>query len=108
MLLTELLKPLTVTRYAGRAVDGVEITDLVCDSRRMVPGALFVAVRGVAVDAHKYVPQVVADGAAAVVCEELPAELSADVCYVLVENSTVALSWLAAAWNGYPSEKLSL
>ena len=63
--LSELLKPLNVLDVKG-AVDGVEIYDLVCDSRCMTRGALFVAVRGVAVDSHKFIPDVVAAGAAAV------------------------------------------
>ena len=108
MLLTELLKPLKATSFAGRPIDGVEISDLVCDSRHVVPGAMFVAVRGVAVDAHKFIPQVAAAGAVAVVCEQLPDDISPDVCYITVANSTVALALLAAEWNGNPSEKLSL
>ena len=106
--MTELLKPLKATSFAGRPIDGVEISDLVCDSRHVVPGAMFVAVRGVAVDAHKFIPQVAAAGAVAVVCEQLPDDISPDVCYITVANSTVALALLAAEWNGNPSEKLSL
>ena len=84
------------------------ITDVVCDSRAASAGSLFVAVRGVAVDAHKFIPQVVAAGAAAVVCEELPAELSGEVCYVVVPDSTIALAHLASEWWDRPSEKLAL
>lgn len=84
------------------------ITDVVCDSRAASAGSLFVAVRGVAVDAHKFIPQVVAAGAAAVVCEELPAELSGEVCYVVVPDSTIALAHLASEWWDCPSEKLAL
>lgn len=84
------------------------ITDVVCDSRAASAGSLFVAVRGVAVDAHKFIPQVVAAGAAAVVCEELPAELSDEVCYVVVPDSTIALAHLASEWWDRPSEKLAL
>ena len=108
MLLTELLKPLQVASFAGRSADGIEISDLVCDSRQVTPGAMFVAVRGVAVDAHKFVPQVAQAGAAAVVCEELPDEVSPQVCYIVVANSTIALALLAAEWYGNPSRQLGL
>ena len=84
------------------------IADVVCDSRAVSAGALFVAVRGVAVDAHKFIPQVVIAGAAAVVCEELPAEVSGDVCYIVVADSTIALAHLASEWYGRPSEHLAL
>ena len=108
MLLTELLKPLQVDSFAGRSADGIEISDLVCDSRQVTPGAMFVAVRGVAVDAHKFVPQVAQAGAAAVVCEELPDEVLPQVCYIVVANSTIALALLAAEWYGNPSRQLGL
>lgn len=85
------------------------ITDVVCDSRAASAGCLFVAVKGVAVDAHKYIPQVTAEGGAvAVVCENLPESTDPDVCYILVENSTIALAYLASAWYDHPSEKLAL
>lgn len=107
MLLEELIKPLKPVSITGTTA-GIEISDLVCDSRHMVKGAMFVAVRGVAVDSHKFIPQVVDDGAASVVCEQLPEEVAGNVCYIVVENSTNALALLASAWNGYPSEKLQL
>ena len=85
------------------------ITDLVCDSRRAVDGCMFVAVRGVAVDAHKFIPQVVSQGhAAAVVCEELPQELAQGVAYVVVPDSSIALAHLASEWFDRPSEHLKL
>ena len=85
------------------------INDVVCDSREVRPGCLFVAVRGVAVDAHQYIPQATAEGGAvAVVCEELPESTLDDVCYVLVDDSTVALAHLASEWYDRPSEKLVL
>lgn len=106
-LLVDLMKPLTVKRVVGNA-DGIEICDLVCDSRHMVSGAMFVAVNGVAVDAHRFISQVVADGASAVVCEKLPDLLEPNVCYIEVPNSAVALALLASAWFDYPSTKLCL
>lgn len=85
------------------------ITDVVCDSRTASPGCLFVAVKGVAVDAHKYIQQVTSDsGAVAVVCEYLPEKVDENVCYILVEDSTIALAHLASAWFEHPSEKLAL
>lgn len=39
-----------------------------------MPGTLFFATRGTQADGHAYIPAAVAAGAAAVVCEELPAE----------------------------------
>ena len=97
------LKPLDIQGPLDR-----EITDVVCDSRQARPGVLFVAVRGVAVDAHRFIPQVVEAGAAAVVCEQLPDLPDPDVTFVRVENATVALALLAGEWYGHPSEHLKL
>ncbi len=104
--LKEILDGLKVVKIVGPA--DVEISDLVCDSRLVSPGALFVAVRGVAVDAHRFIPAVTAAGAAAVLCEELPAELSPTVTYVVVEHSEIALSHVASAWFDHPSRHLRL
>ena len=86
----------------------VAITDVVCDSRLVKPGTLFIAVKGVAVDAHKFIPQVIEAGATAIVCEDMPAQLVPGVTYVHVENSTIALAYIAGEWYDQPSRRLKL
>lgn len=78
------------------------------DSRQVGKDFLFIAVKGVAVDAHKFIPQVVQAGATAVVCEQLPAQLDPQVTYVVVPDSRVALAVLASEWYGRPSQQLKL
>ena len=101
-----LLAPLKIKQIHGDT-DKV-ITDVVCDSRKAGRDTLYVAVRGALVDAHKFIPEVVASGAAAVVCEQMPQQLSDDVTYVEVENSSEALGVLASEWFDRPSEHLKL
>ena len=84
------------------------INDVTCDSRQVRRGSLFVAVRGVNVDAHQFIPQVVADGATAVVCEQLPDKEAEGVTFVVVPNSTVALAHIASNWYDNPSSQLQL
>ncbi len=84
------------------------ILDVTCDSRTVTAGSLFVAVRGVAVDAHKFLPQVAESGATAVVCEEFPPEINENVTYIKVANSTIALAHVSSAWYDNPSSKLKL
>ncbi len=86
----------------------VEISDVTCDSRAVTPGALFIAVKGVAVDAHKFIPAVIEAGAAAVVCQDMPAEPAEGVTYIQVEDSTVAMAYIAGEWYDQPSRKLKL
>jgi UDP-N-acetylmuramoyl-L-alanyl-D-glutamate--2,6-diaminopimelate ligase len=50
--------------------DPLVITSITCDSRKVRQGALFVAIPGTAVDGARFIPQAIADGASAVICEE--------------------------------------
>ncbi|MBR7012175.1 MAG: UDP-N-acetylmuramoyl-L-alanyl-D-glutamate--2,6-diaminopimelate ligase [Muribaculaceae bacterium] len=86
----------------------IEITDIINDSRKAAPGALFIAVNGVLVDAHKFIPDVIAAGVRAIVCETLPETLSDEVTYVQVEKSITALSYIADEWFDHPSKHLRL
>jgi UDP-N-acetylmuramoyl-L-alanyl-D-glutamate--2,6-diaminopimelate ligase len=94
-----------------RSVKGnldVEISSLQLDSRKVDAGAAFIAIKGVAVDGHQFIPQVVSAGAAAVVCEVLPGTLDDKTVYIQVENTAVAVALMAHNFYGHPSEKLKL
>ena len=106
MKLSQLLSAITVEEVIGN--EEVEITSLECDSRKISLGSLFVAVRGVNVDGHRFIPIVTVGGVAAIVCEELPERLESTVTYVKVANSSVALGFLASQWYGNPSRQLRL
>ena len=105
-MLDKLLQGVEVRSLVG---DGtVAVGRLEFDSRKVVPGTLFFATRGTQADGHAYIPAAVAAGAAAVVCEELPAERPAGVTFVQVPDSTVALGQVASAFYGHPSRRLKL
>ena len=101
MKLQELLRDIpTLTVHAAGDLD---ITDISYDSRKTIPGGLFVAISGYTVDGHAYISKAVENGAACVVCERPP---EIDVPYVLVEHSRRALALLGANWYGRPAEKM--
>ena len=106
MKLNGLIRNLDILSLHGPA--DAEVTSLASDSRQVTEGTLFVAVRGHAGDGHAYIPQALERGAAAIVCEELPADCPADRPVLVVENSRRALALLADAFYGHPSGKLSL
>ncbi|NNC41562.1 MAG: UDP-N-acetylmuramoyl-L-alanyl-D-glutamate--2,6-diaminopimelate ligase [Acidimicrobiia bacterium] len=83
---------------------GVEITDVVHDSRSAGPGALFVAIRGLQTDGHRFVETAIANGAAAV-CVEEPAA-GCGVPQLVVDNTRANLGLLAAEVHGRPSSTL--
>ena len=109
MLLRDLCLTLENIRESsgGKAVSVAGITD---DSRRVQPGFLFVAVPGVSVDGHRFIPDAVAAGAVAIVGERASEGLSLPpgLPYVRVANAREALGWLHAAWYNFPSRHLAL
>ncbi len=104
--LSQLIQSITPQRVAGNT--DIEITDLINDSRQARQGVMFVAVKGVAVDSHRFIGDVIASGARAIVCEDMPEILDPDVTYVQVENGVVALAHIADEWFDHPSRHLRL
>jgi len=75
----------------------VTVNGLSTDSRAVTPGSLFVALRGERFDAHDFLDQVVAQGAAAVVVERAPATLT--VPALLVDDTRIALGTIGQRWR---------
>ena len=91
---------------AGVAVfdENPTITSLVCDSRKVTEGCLFVCIDGVAIDAHRFAAEALNTGAAAVVVQRdlgLPHQ-------ILVEDTRLAWALLSANWFGHPADRLHI
>jgi len=86
----------------------LEIIDVQIDSRKITPGSLFIAVKGVAFDGHQFIDKAIEAGAVAVVYEESSSEKKEDVVCVQVENSAVAAGLIAHNFFDQPSEKMKL
>jgi UDP-N-acetylmuramoyl-L-alanyl-D-glutamate--2,6-diaminopimelate ligase len=94
---------------ATDGLPGVGIGGIAADSREVGAGTLFVAVTGRREDGHSHAAAAVGAGAVAVVAERPPSPpLPPGVPVVLVENSRVALSALAAAWYEHPSVSMTV
>ena len=88
-----------------------EIAGITGDSRQVVKGGLFVAVKGFAGDGHSYIPSAIESGAAAIVYEDERALEGIDtegITLIQVSNSRHAVAMIADAFYGHPSEKLTL
>ncbi|HKW14622.1 MAG TPA: UDP-N-acetylmuramoyl-L-alanyl-D-glutamate--2,6-diaminopimelate ligase [Candidatus Krumholzibacteria bacterium] len=107
--LIDALGALVVTPLDG-AVRDVPVTGVTVDSRAVEGGELFVAVRGTAVDGHKFVRDAVERGAAAVVIVEAEAARTPvlGVPFVVVKDSSKALALVAARFYGNPADALRL
>ena len=106
MLLLDALYKVSIRSVIGSTA--INIRDVQLDSRRVKPGALFVAVKGAQSDGHQFIDKAVENGAQAVICEAMPAELKQGVVYVQVENSAAAAGWIAHNFFDQPSEHLKL
>lgn len=104
MQLSRLIDNLTDASNGG--LPDVDITALTADSRQVIPGALFIAVRGDKYDGHDYIADAVKQGAVAVVGEIDPERT--DIGFIRVADPRLALAELAEAWNGFPSRSLTL
>ena len=86
----------------------MEIEDVQIDSRKIKPGSLFIAVKGVAFDGHQFIDKAIEAGAVAVVYEESSSEKKKGVAYIQVENSAVAAGLIAHNFFDQPSERMKL
>lgn len=86
----------------------VEVTGIEIDSRRIVAGNAFVAMRGTQVDGHAYIAKAIELGAAVVVCETLPEALAEGVTYVQYANTEDVVGALATHFFGDPTKRLKL
>ena len=106
MKLNELLSKVKSADIIGDA--SVDITGVNIDSRRIQPGHLFVAVRGTQVDGHSFIPKAIAQGAVAVLCEDVPAEPNEGITYIKVPSTEASVGPVATMFYGDPSTKLHL
>jgi UDP-N-acetylmuramoyl-L-alanyl-D-glutamate--2,6-diaminopimelate ligase len=103
--LKEILEELPCREVKGAA--NPDITAVTYDSRRVIPGALFVAVKGKRHDGHDFLAYAVGRGAAAVVVERVSADAAA-VPQVVVDDARRALAAAAAAFYGHPGRELAV
>ena len=104
--LSDIIEGLAFTELQGSA--DVEITAIVFDSRKVMPGCMFVAVKGTVVDGHDYILQAIEQGAIAIICEELPSRVTGEVDFLMVADSSVALAIVSANFYDNPSSQLKL
>ena len=115
MILEKVIKDSGCTILKGAAA--TEVTSVCNDSRKVTPGALFVAVKGYASDGHSYIATAVEKGACAIVYEDQEAaekqmaaagDAAERVAMIHTGSSRHALAIIAANFYDNPSHKLTL
>ena len=82
-----------------------EITEVCYDSRKVTPGALFVAISGFASDGNRFIPMAMEKGACVVVTGKKP---EGTLPYVLVKSDRLALALIGANYFGHPGKKMTM
>lgn len=99
--------PMTVQEIAAAAggewknprADAPTVSAVSTDSRKLLPGCLFVPWVGERFDGHDFIEKALAGGAAGCLCARLPAELRPDKFYIQVPDTRLALRALASAYR---------
>ena len=97
------LDPVAITGDWNPDVEGITF-----DSREVLEGSLFVAVRGSRADGHRYIRTAMESGAVAVVCDRMDESEYPGIPVICVRDSRIALAQMASTWYRNPSAELSL
>ena len=106
MVLRDILYKVKIRSVVGSTE--MEINNVQIDSRRVVKGSLFIAVKGTVIDGHQFVEQAIKQGAAAIVFQESSFEKKEGVTFVQVENSAAAAGFIANNFYDQPSSRLKV
>lgn len=103
--LQDLLKLLPDAEVTGAA--GKTITDITADSRVVVPGSLFICLKGATVDGHKFLQQAHEKGAVAAIVED------AVICpegmtLIKVNDTRRAMELVTPYFFNYPGKKMRM
>ena len=103
MRLSELLAGVPGAKVCGEA----EVTGISYDSRKVMPGYVFVAIKGEQTDGHRYIAQAISRGASAVILEApSTVDHGLEAATAVVPDSRSALSAVSKAFFGDPSAEL--
>ena len=81
-----------------------EVTSIEYDSRKIMPGSLFIAVRGFTTDGNTFIAEAVEKGAAAIITDK--SGTRAEVPIILVRDARKAMALIADSFYGSPRNSL--
>tara|TARA_B100000902_G_C27253457_1_gene886536 strand:+ start:109 stop:1566 length:1458 start_codon:yes stop_codon:yes gene_type:complete len=84
------------------------ISQICINSSNVVLSSLFIALRGINNDGHDFINDAISSGANSVICESLPQDIDDRITYILVEDSSSALSVISSNFFQNPSSKIKL
>lgn len=104
--LSELITNLDILEITGDTT--INISSLNFDSKSVVKGSVFVAIKGTMKDGHDFIDNAIGGGASVIIYDKKSIKKNLDATYVLVRDSRTALADLAQNFYNHPSKKLKL
>ena len=86
----------------------IAVSSIAIDSRKVIKGTAFVAIKGVAQDGHEYISKAIELGAKVIVCESMPALQVDGITYIKVASTPEAVAFMAHQFYDAPSTKIKL
>ena len=106
MILQDILYKVSIRSVKGNTA--IEIKGLHIDSRKVMPGDCFIALKGTKTNGDEFIESAIEKGAIAVVCEVLPLVVKEGITYVQVDNAAEAAGYISHNFYGEPSLKFKL
>lgn len=107
MILRDLVSNLPRATVAGPL--DADVHAITSSSREVAPGMIFAAIRGTALDGHRFINDALAAGATAILAEIAPpTDYSAPAVWLHVPDSRAAVAVLASALAGHPWKDLKM
>ncbi len=104
--LAALIQDLPMPCEVNGEAAGVRVGGIALDSRQVKPGDIFVCLTGGNTDGHRYIPNAIQQGAAAIVGTQALSSLG--VPYLRVDDAREAMAYLAAGFYDHPGRKLTV
>ncbi|MBR2353251.1 MAG: UDP-N-acetylmuramoyl-L-alanyl-D-glutamate--2,6-diaminopimelate ligase [Clostridia bacterium] len=110
MLLHDLMKSIPYTEIINRSgIDpaNTEVSALCLDSRKVIPGSIFVCISGSLTDGHDYA-WAAFNRQCRIFVVEHPTKLPDEAFVIVTKNSRIALARLSAAFFGNPADEMTI
>lgn len=88
--------------------ENAQIKGITNDSRRVVHGDIFVAIKGFTADGHKFINDALKNGASAIMCSHIPEEAKDKINFIVVKEPRESMAPAASIIYGNPSDKINI
>ena len=104
--LNDLLGKLDYTCLQGTT--DIDVSAVIYDSRKVVPGSMFICIVGANSDGHDYIPDVIEKGASCLIVSKELSDIPDSVTVIKVDDTRYAMAHVSAAWFDHPADKLTV